>query len=258
VNCHSDAYVIAARTIVNVRDKTYLRIYADDDRYRTALQNALRDAGYSYGSHTLNGQRLVRRYYGSETICPYLDGNYTNVDLVANSYMVVGDSGYDGQQSSGLLGDSETDRCYCSYCDSYYDEDDGSYVDSVGEWVCDDCNEESFVDAVTYNGRNRRYPESSGDIVYCDYNSTYYVSEYLDNNNMGEDENSGEIYPLDVLVSTSRGVVYMDDTTRLTYAYEGDDHAHDDDVYRLPDGETCHVDDTDKIAELDPQHQEAA
>jgi hypothetical protein len=257
VNCKMDAYVIAARTIVNVSNKTYLRIYADDDRYRTALHNALRDAGYSQGSYTLEGQRLVRRYYGSDTICPYLDGNYTNVDLVAEEYMVVNDSGYDGQQSSGLLGDSDEDSCYCSWCDTHHNEDDGSYIDSVGEWVCDDCNVEDFVDAVSYNGRTRRYPKSSGDIVYCDYNSTYYVSEYLDNNNMGEDENSGEIYPLDMLVSTSRGLVYVDDTTRLTYAYEGDARAHYDDVYRLPDGETCHVEDTDKIADLDPQ-QEAA
>lgn len=256
VNCRMDDYVVAARTIVNDSDKTYLRIYAYDDRYQTALRNALREAGYSHNSNTLEGQRLVRRYYGGGTICPYLDGNYTNVDLVAEDYMVVGDCGYDGQQSSGLLGD-EDDRCYCSWCNSYRPADEGEYVDTVGEWVCVDCINDKFVTAISYRGHARQYPESSGDIVYCGYNDTFYVCDYLTDNGMGEDESSGEIYPLDMLVSTSRGLVYVDNTTRLTYAYEGDDHAFNDDVYWLPNGETCHVDDADKIAELDPQ-QEAA
>ena len=172
--------------------------------------------------------------------------------------MVVDDDGYDGQQSSGLLGDADEDRCYCSWCDEHYHEDDGGYIESVGEWVCYNCTEDNFVIAITYRGRERRYPESSADIVYCEYNSTYYVCDYLDDNNMGEDEDSGEIYPYDKLVGTSRGLVYVGNTTRLTYAYDGDDHAHHDDVYQLPNVETCHVDDADKIAEFTEPQQEAA
>lgn len=254
--CGQNEYTVAARTIVNTRDMTYLRIYADDDRYRTVLDDALRNAGYSQGSFTLRGQRLVRSYYGSDTICPYLDGSYTNVELVSDNYMVVGDDGYDGQQSSGLLSGNE-DRCYCEWCDSNYGEDEGSFIESVSEWVCNDCNGEHFVDAIGYRGRTYRHPENGSNIVYSDYNSEYYVVEYLSDNDMGEDD-SGEIFPNDMLVSTSRGLVCNDNATELTYAYEGDDWAHDDDVYRLPDGETCHVDDADKIAELDPQQQEAA
>ena len=83
-SCSMNKYVVAARTIVNTNAKTYLRIYADDDRYRTMIHNALDNAGYRHSSSsTLEGQRLVRRTTDDgETICPYLDGSYTNVELV--------------------------------------------------------------------------------------------------------------------------------------------------------------------------------
>jgi hypothetical protein len=255
-NCRTNDFIVAARTIVDTCDKTYLRIYADDDRYRTVLAEALRGAGYSQSSRTLDGQRLVRKYYGSGTICPYLDGAYTNVECY-DDYMVVGCDGHDGQQSSGILDDPNEDRCYCEQCDTYYDENSGSYIESVGEWVCNDCTSERFVDAIGFRGRTDLYLEGSSDIVYSDYNCAYYVVDYLSDNDMGEDEITGDIFPIEMLVSTSRGVICSDSATELTYAYEGDVWAHNDDVYRLPDGETCHVDDTDKIADLDPQ-QEAA
>jgi len=254
-SCHMNDYVVAARTIVNTNAKTYLRIYADDDRFRTLLHNALDNAGFRHSSSTLEGQRLVRRTTDDrETICPYLDGSYTNVETCGD-YMIVGDDGEDGQQSSGVL-DSDKDRCYCAWCDESYHEDDGGYIESVHAWVCDGCRDDHFVYAYERRGGQELWPEENDHIAYCGHNGEYYHTDYLDDNDMDYDYN-GELYPSDELVSTSQGLTLRDETEKLTYPYEGDDYAGTDDVYTLPNGETCHADDEDTIAELG-QQQEAA
>lgn len=254
-SCSMDEYVVAARTIVNTTAKTYLRIYADDDRYRTMIHNALSDAGYRHSSSTLDNQRLVRRTTDDgETICPYLDGSYTNVEVYGD-YMIVGDDGEDGQQSSGILDENGTRR-YCEWCEEYYNEDYGGYIESVRAWVCESCRDGHFVYAYARRGNQELWPERSDYITYCEYNGDYYHTDYLDDNDMDCDYN-GELYPSDMLVSTSRGLMLRDETKKLTYPYEGDDYAGTDDVYTLPNGETCHVDDEDTIAELG-QQQEAA
>lgn len=255
VSCPMNDYVVAARTIVNTNAKTYLRIYADDDRYRTLLHNALDNAGYRHSSGTLDNQRLVRRTTDDgETICPYLDGSYTDVETYRD-YMIVGDGGDDGQQSSGVLA-GDRDRCHCAWCDGYYNEDDGWYIESVHEWVCESCTNDNFVYAYARRGNQELYPEDDDYVTYCEYNGNYYHTDYLDDNDMSYDYN-GELYPSYKLVSTSQGLTLRDETEKLTYPYEGDDYAGTEDVHTLPNGETCHVDDEDTIAYFG-QQQEAA
>ncbi len=124
--------------------------------------------------------------------------------------------------------------------------------------MCNDCQNEHFVDAFGRRGSSELHRGDSEDIVFCNYNRTYYVTEYLDDNRMGMTE-GGEVYPADQLVATEDGVYHgEDDAVELTYAFNGYEWARRDSVYRLPNGETCHVDDEDKIAEIEALEQEAA
>ena len=132
--------------------------------------------------------------------------------------------------------------CYCRWCDEYYNDDDGGYIESVREWVCESCTSDHFVYAYGRRGNQELYSENDDYVVYCEYNCNYYHTDYLEDNDMDYD-NNGELYPLDKLVSTSQGLTLRDETKKLTYPYEGDDYAGIDDVYHLPNGETCHVDD---------------
>jgi len=247
-----DEYVIAARTIVNTDANTYLRIYAPDERSATALKTALEAEGYTQSDSTLYEQVLQRMEIDDGILCPYLDGNYGNVEATSTG-LVVGEKGIGGQNSSGILSgeeedeDENEDRRYCSTCGEYYDADEGGYVESSGEWVCDNCLRDYYVKAIGFRGSRELYHHDDRDLIYSEYDSTYYVFEFLDDNNRGMDD-YGAIYPLDQLVETSWGMRHVDDTVRLTYEYNDYEYAVRTDAYKLPNGEWCHVNDVDTIA----------
>ena len=258
VNSHQDEYVIGGRAIVNTRDKTYLRIYAAGDVQFTELKEALERAGYTKSNNTLYKEKLRLEAAEAGYLCPYLDGNYPYVQ-VRSSHLLVGDGGICAHETAGYIidKDEDEDRYYCEYCDTSYCEDDGNFIESANEWVCDDCRREHFVWASGRRGTSELHRNESEDIVYCDYDGNYYVTDYLDDNGMGMTED-GEVYPEDQLVETEDGVYHMRDAVELTYEFNGYQWAQRGSAYRLPNGETCHVDDEDKIAEIEALEQEAA
>lgn len=263
VNCGTDEHVVGARAIVNKARKTYLRIYADGDVQYSAMKEALERAGYVESGSTLHNEKLRLVETNSGYLCPYLDGDYVYVS-VRSSHLLIG---YDGLSAHATCGyvredededeDEDDNSRYCSHCDRYHDEDDGSYVESVGAWVCDGCISYAFVLAVGRCGDNELHRDSSDGIVYCEYDGNYYVTRYLRINGMGMTED-GEVYPDDQLAETDSGVYHTNDAVKLTYEFNDYQWAHCDRVYHLPNGETCHVDDADKIAEVEALEQEAA
>ena len=258
VNCYEDEYVVGSRAIVNTRDKTYLRIYAAGDVQYVELKGALERAGYIQSSSTLYKEKLRLEAAEDGYLCPYLDGDYPYVQ-VRSSHLLVGGDGICARETNGYIIDKDEDenRCYCEYCDNSYGEDEGSYIASANAWACDSCVEADFVWALGRRGNSEIHRNDSEVIVFCGYNGTYYVTEYLDDNDMGTTE-YGEIYPTVQLVETEDGVYHMDAAVRLTYAFNGYEWALRDSAYHLPNGETCHVDDEDKIAEIEAREQEAA
>ncbi len=257
VNCLQDEYVVGSRAIVNTRDKTYLQIYASGDVQYAELKEALERAGYTLSNSTLYKEKLRLVEAEDGYLCPYLDGDYPYV-RVRSSHLLVGDDGICAHETSGYVCEDEDEaRHYCEYCDTSYCEDDGSFIESVNEWVCDDCQNKHFVDASGRCGISEVHRNESEYIVFCDYNRTYYVTEYLDDNGMGMTED-GEVYPADQLVETEDGTYNMRDAVVLTYEFNGYDWAQRDSAYYLPNGETCHVDDADKIAEIEALEREAA
>jgi hypothetical protein len=272
-NCRQDEHVVGARAIVNTQNKTYLRIYGAGDVQYTSMKEVLERAGYTHSGSTLRNEKLRLEAGVSGYLCPYLDGNYPYVKVHSSHLMVCEDgvsahetSGYvceDGvsaHETSGYVCEDEYeggDHCYCNYCESSRDEENGSYVASVGEWVCDDCIDENFVCVLGRHGGNELHRDNSEDIIYCEYDGNYYVTEYLSANGMGMTAD-GVVYPEDQLVETGDGVYHTDDAVELTYAYNDYGWARRDSVCRLSNGETCHVDDADKIAEIEALEQEAA
>lgn len=261
VNCGTDEHVVGARAIVNTRDKTYLRIYGAGDVQYSAMKEALKRAGYTQSNSTLRHEKLRLVETNSGYLCPYLDGDYAYVS-VRSSHLLIGGDGLSAHATCGYVcededEDEDDNSRYCSHCDRYHDEDDGSYVESVGAWVCDDCIEDDFVQAVGRCGDSEVHRASSDGIVYCEYDENYYVTRYLSTNGMGMTED-GEVYPDDQLAETDSGVYHTNDAVELTYAFNDYAWAPRDRVYHLPNGETCHVDDADKIAEIEALEQEAA
>ena len=253
--CNTDEYIVGARAIVNTARKTYLRIYGEGDVPYIAMKEALACAGYTHSDNTLKHEKLRLVDVDGGYLCPYLDGDYTHIS-VRSSHLLIGDDGLRAHETSGHVRGDEDRRC-CDNCGEYYDEVDGRYVESDDTWVCDDCIEQDFVWAIGRRGNEALYRIGYGDIVYCDYDGRYYLTEYLHDNGMGMTDD-GEIYPDDQLVCTEDGVYHARDAVELTYAFNDCQWAHRDCVYRLPNGETCHVDDADKIAEIEALEQEAA
>ena len=255
LNCDTDEYVVGARTIVNTRDKTYLRIYGASEVQHAAMKEALERAGYAQSDSTLRREtlRLVEVEDGGY-LCPYLDGAYACVSAYS-SHLLIGDDGVCAHVTCGYVTNART--CCCGHCGEHCDEEAGAYVDSIDAWVCDDCTNRDFVRAIGRFGDSEIYRETDNGIVYCECNGSYYVTEYLSSNYMGMTED-GEVYPEDQLVYTEDGVYYVGDVVELTYEFNDYQWALRDRVYHLPNGETCHVDDADKIAEIEALEQEAA
>ena len=253
--CNTDEYIVGARAIVNTARKTYLRIYGEGDVPYIAMKEALACAGYTHSDNTLKHEKLRLVDVDGGYLCPYLDGDYTHIS-VYSSHLLIGDDGLRAHETSGHVRGDEDRRC-CDNCGEYYDEVDGRYVESDDTWVCDDCIERDFVWAIGWRGNEALYRSGDDDIVYCDYDGRYYLTEYLHDNGMGMTDD-GEIYPDDQLVCTEDGVYHTRDAVELTYEFNDCQWAHRDCVYRLPNGETCHVDDADKIAEIEALEQEAA
>jgi len=253
--CNTDEYIVGARAIVNTARKTYLRIYGAGDVQHTAMKEALACAGYTFSGDTLKGEKLRLVATNNGYLCPYLDGNYAHIS-VRSSHLLIGEDGMRAQETCGYVREDE-DRCYCDTCGEYYDEEDGRYVESDNTWVCDDCIERDFVWAIGRSGTEALYRSEYDDIVYCDYDGRYYLTEYLSDNDMGMTDD-GEIYPDEQLVETEDGVYHWRDAVELTYEFNDCQWAHRNCVYHLPNGETCHVNDADKIAEIEALEQEAA
>ena len=201
--------LIAARTIVNTEAKTYHRVYGanDNDTYRSALRAALELAGYQHSDHVLEGQKLRIHKYNGSLVCPYLDGEYSNVE-VHSYYLVVGRYGMDGQNSCGLL---EDNRCQCDCCDGYFDEDDLTCVEWKDQRVCQDCLDINYTYA--YTGRYQEWVPDSESLYR--YKGDTYTGESLDYHDLRICDDCDEVMSLDDMVELHDNSYVCRDHTEL-------------------------------------------
>jgi len=114
---------IAARALVNVKEKVYSRIYGDADRFSKILSvNGYRpDSGSDFNESKMAKIKVkIKRKYDNVLI-PYLDGDYEVTDC--GDYLIMDTNGeLSGESSNGVLYGS---IATCYRCDeSLYSEND--------------------------------------------------------------------------------------------------------------------------------------
>ena len=208
-----DEYVIAARAIVNVDLKTYLRIYCSGDTDATrVMETTLAKAGFTQSHDTLAGQKLVRRTYDGRIICPYLDGNYIYVEDEGDCLTISRD-GLDGQNSNGLI-----DGVTCPCCEeTVRDEDSLTYVEAIDTAICQNCLEDYVYAWVS---RRRREWVHDEDADLYQYNGDYYTSEGLDGHGLSVCDHCGEVEDDDNMVDAEGQWVCEGHTTTCEVSNE--------------------------------------
>jgi len=151
---HDDPKVVTARAVIWPKHNHYIRIYALDDAYRTALDEYLKANDYTRTTD-FEGAPLSRIEVCSgdlsdeedgEFLMPYIDGEAQCVsDFPERKRFIICDNGcgdYGAHETSGVLatGDaSSKTRCAC--CG---ERGDAGYMNIVdGERWCEDCISES-------------------------------------------------------------------------------------------------------------------
>lgn len=246
-----DKPVVAARTIVNVAAKTYLRIYCSGDTDTTRIMEVtLAKAGFTRCHDTLAGQKLVRRTYEGSIVCPYLDGNYIYVEDEGN-HLTISKDGLDGQNSDGLIG-----CVICPCCEETVpDADSLTYVEARGEEICQRCLEDYTFAWVSR--RSQEWVSDSDDLNQ--YNGDYYTSEGLDGHGLSVCDHCGEVEDDDNMVyveghwvcechtttcEVSNETILEEDSTHSDYdgviadkyrvrLYPCGDYGHEDRVFSL-------------------------
>ena len=245
-------YVVAARAIVNMDLKTYLRIYCSGDTDTTRIMEVtLAKAGFTHSQDTLAGQKLVRRTYDGQIICPYLDGNYLYVEDEGN-HLTISRDGLDGQNSDGLIG-----GVICPCCEETVpDADSLTYCHARDESICHNC-----LDDYTFAWVSRRSQEWVSDCSYdlYQYNGDYYTSEGLSGHGLSICDHCGEVEDDDNMVyveghwvcechtttcEVSNETILVEDSTHSDYdgviadkyrvrLYPCGDYGHEDRVFSL-------------------------
>lgn len=237
--CGCDDAIITARTIVNTKKKTFLRIYFSLDSERDKLRRGLEELGYTQSGDTLCLQKLavVHSDGCGRVACPYLDGNYTHVEH--DDYedtLLVSDDGVDGQNSSGWCEVDSGPREECDHCGDMCYSDDMRYVEGDLR-VCQSCLDNYYTEAII--GGTRRFPVygyvSNDEAV--DVGGIGYVwCEALDSVGVHQCVISGDYYIDDELV-------YIDSDHSAHYG----GYVHQNYASVLPDDTWCLTDEMDDI-----------
>jgi hypothetical protein len=236
---------IMGRCIVREDEKEYIRCYpntngAENQKWHTAMRNAVEGAGYTLGN--LNGVLLDKVSTGSRYkeryVMPYLD-----MGRGGDSYVLdMGDCfrvGCDGVEAQNTGGYIDYNPMRCDECGDSMAEDNSCYVDTEDIYVCECCYNNNFVSALGYRGNEVQARED--DCV--EVSGTYYLTEYLSDNNIYRCEDSDNYYHIDDLASTSRGLINTDLAISLDEEDSGGNTmAHPDDTVTTHDGRTIHED----------------
>lgn len=203
---------IVARTIVRNNKEGihmgYIRTYGTEHRWHTKLLEDLAAAGYSDQTN-MDGVRLARincrhDYDPDGVMCPYIDTGYDGTQHVSiyDDYLLVDDDGdicANNTCGSIPLHDNTYD---CEHCGETVDEEDTTYVDSVGERVCQTCLGDDFTYA-----RGRRYMDyfPNDEVIHCESDDEYYQTAYANNHSVYECADTGDWYHVDDLVMCDFG-----------------------------------------------------
>lgn len=131
-----EGFKVYARSIVNVKNKTFLRVYGDD-----SLIRLLESKGYTQSISTTDNQKLRRIAINMvEIVCPYLDGEMNRVKDMGD-YLLTSRDGH-VTSSEGIIS-----PCFvCPSCGSVHDRNSEAfvYVDEYDDERCINCVHDSY------------------------------------------------------------------------------------------------------------------
>jgi len=174
-----DGGIIPARVIVVQSDMEMLDIYCNNDAMdgaRGELLSQLRDAGYSYNSTALVGQKIERIPIDDDEdvfVCPYIDCGGLPVSDTGDYLQIC----HEGEGE--MIADYQTGVCrstskHCNHCDQDHDSET-EYVEDVGD-VCEGCIENDFVYA--YCRGNERFINRE-DAIFVESMGEWYLGSTL-------------------------------------------------------------------------------
>ena len=175
---------IVARTIVNRKKNTYVRIYGDE----YAMKRLLREDHDITECGSLNGARLKRiDLEQKRVVCPYIDGDANRV-TVKDDALLISDT--DGREHPNYTKAYLAPRLVCGHCSREQDEDNiyHEIVYAPEPGICVSCYQSFTLNmAVSFDKGGSRDPRKwvvtygrafrpniPGSAVHEPYNDTYY------------------------------------------------------------------------------------
>lgn len=168
---------ILARSVVSVKDKNWVRVYAQNGDYDlcTRLEQLMKKEGYD-GPEALVGNRLskVTSDYGDEVYLPYIDPSGMDVDDEGEYWVIVRDGEYTCDDTEGRA-TQNGDRCSC--CEELEVNCECSYCDCCERMYAYGCNECSMCEICSrcvthYNCTCQRCSECN--LILPNFRTRYY------------------------------------------------------------------------------------
>lgn len=225
----------AARTIVNIETKEYVRIYGDE-----RLGNALELMGYTHNAACMRGQPIaMREYTDGEYIVPYIDGGF-GLDIEGDHFIITPGGTYDGDSASGIIY-ARTATVECGCCGNDIAESDSKHIEALEGYICSDCLDEYYCFACTRRGR--QIWTRKDDAIYCESDGEWYDAQYYTDHNIDYCERSGNYYHIDELCLVDSEYIHKSYCTELDERHYDDSYALDRDTLVTVDNKRIHRDD---------------
>jgi len=226
-----DSGIIPARVLVVQSDMEMLDVYCNNDAMdgaRGELQSQLRDAGYSYNSTALVGQKIERIVIDDDDnvfVCPYIDcGGLPVIDT--GDYLQICYEGEGDMTADYSTGVCQNNRKFCSHCEDNHDSE-ATYVEDVGD-VCENCLDNDYVHAYCGHGHDRYI--HTDDAIFIDSMGEWYrhTGDTLRFYNIYKCHISDEYYHTDDLVTcdVSDEYIHQDEAVHIgDDVYVNDEYA---------------------------------
>lgn len=232
---------VVARTVCNLKEKEWIRIYGDT----SCIEHLLQQEEYNEGD--LSGCCFPLIEYNNGIVMPYIDGGST-FNTYGNYLKIIEYGAYEANSECGLV--SLQGLTVCADCEERYPEDEIQYSGYHEQPICNNCASQQYYYAKTVHGEQLIHEacvahcedggtyflaEDAAELgyTYCDQSDTWFLDEnvvelangetcHIDNCEVFEEESylkddfiedyKGNIVPKELcitLISSDRGTIYI-------------------------------------------------
>jgi hypothetical protein len=227
-----------ARSIINVKNKSYVRVYGDN-----RLARALEAAGYVCDADAaLEGQKCQAIEAKGGVVVPFLD-NRSNISWKRDHCVIDCRGSISGEITSGCSRDEDLREC--DHCGDETDEDDIHYSDYHDRHICTYCAERHYTYAIIDRHGNESYVRDDETVTV---GSTSYLDddEILNAHGLVRDED-GDVQASDdcIFLEYLGEFVLLELCVALDLPHGEDNHAKKEDATTNEDGLTVHKEHAD-------------